>query len=63
MDKMTERGLLLRERLKFPSNRETKPGIETEYVDFINRYVFGEVWCREGLDPRTRSLRCTFALL
>jgi alkylhydroperoxidase/carboxymuconolactone decarboxylase family protein YurZ len=55
MDEITERGLELRERLKFPSKRETKPGIETEYVEFINRYVFGEVWCREGLDPRTRS--------
>jgi alkylhydroperoxidase/carboxymuconolactone decarboxylase family protein YurZ len=62
MDEIMARGLRLRERLKFPSNRSTKPGIETEYVEFINRYVFGEVWCRENLDPRTRSF-ITVAIL
>lgn len=32
------------------------------FQDFLNRYVWGEVWARPGLDRKTRSL-LTLALL
>jgi len=33
-----------------------------DFQDFITRYGWGEIWCRPGLDRRTRSL-ITVALL
>ena len=34
---------------------DTEPGVDEDYQDFLDRYVFGDVWCRDGLDLRTRS--------
>ena len=29
-----------------------------EFLDFITRYAWGEIWTRPGLERRTRSLLC-----
>jgi len=29
-----------------------------EFLDLLTRYAWGEIWCRPGLDRRTRSLLC-----
>lgn len=29
-----------------------------EFLDFLTRYAWGEIWSRPGLDRRTRSLLC-----
>ena len=29
-----------------------------EFLDFLTRYAWGEIWTRPGLDRRTRSLLC-----
>jgi 3-oxoadipate enol-lactonase / 4-carboxymuconolactone decarboxylase len=52
---MLERGRAMRQTLGVPTGGAVSPGLEQDYQDFINRYVFGEVWCRPGLDLRLRS--------
>jgi 3-oxoadipate enol-lactonase / 4-carboxymuconolactone decarboxylase len=54
-DDTLDRGRRRRAELEMPGKADTGPGFEAEYRDFVDRYVFGEVWSRPGLDARTRS--------
>ena len=36
--------------------RPTPTPISAEFQDFITRYVWGEIWTRDGLDQRTRRV-------
>lgn len=37
---------------------ESRDAFNADFLDFLTRYVWGEVWTRPGLDRRTRSLLC-----
>jgi 4-carboxymuconolactone decarboxylase len=37
---------------------QNRTAFNGEFLDFLTRYAWGEIWARPGLDRRTRSLLC-----
>lgn len=63
MDEVRERGARMRAQLNLPIRTEVPAGIRQDYQGFIDRYVFGETWCREEIDLRTRSIATVSMLI
>jgi alkylhydroperoxidase/carboxymuconolactone decarboxylase family protein YurZ len=55
VDEVLERGRAQRAQLGLQRPIPPPPGFDAEYQDFLDRYVFGSMWSRTGLDMRTRS--------
>jgi 4-carboxymuconolactone decarboxylase len=59
-DSAYEQGMALRQDMwggAGSAQRQTKPSSFTQpFEDLVTRYCFGDVWCREGLDRKTRSM-------
>ena len=53
----------MRARLNLPTPADVPAGIQRDYQGFIDRYVFGETWCREEIDLRTRSIATVSMLI
>lgn len=65
-DKLYARGLETRKKLMGEAAVERAQSRLTpfneEWMAFVTRYAFGEVWSRPGLEPKTRSM-LTIAML
>ena len=59
-DETFEKGLDLRRQMFGPEGAEKQTEAATEFTwplqDMVTRHCFGEVWQREGLDHKTRSM-------
>jgi len=65
-DQALEQGMALRQDMwggAGTAQRQTKPSSFSQpFEDLVTRYCFGDVWCRDGLDRKTRSLITLAAL-
>lgn len=59
-DERCERGVAMRRRILGDAHVDralaTATGESREFQDFLTRYVWGEIWTRDGLDQRTRRV-------
>lgn len=59
-DELYENGLDLRRRMFGPAGAELQVENTTDFTDklqeIVTRYCFGDIWQREDLDQRTRSM-------
>ena len=65
-DKYFDAGLELRRDMWGPAGAEERVANTSDFnkpfEELVTRYCFGDVWCREGLDRKTRSI-ITLAIL
>ncbi|MEV7287067.1 carboxymuconolactone decarboxylase family protein [Streptomyces sp. NPDC093252] len=59
-DELYERGLRMRRSMFGPPGADDQIASATEFTeklqDIVTRYCYGDVWSRDGLGPRDRSL-------